>query len=277
MFISMQLISSYDIYKWERHQRKVQLTFASSHLCYLTLSHIYCVYSCSSFRQQWSENWAFPPWRVFMREFITVTVCYDISQSVARNCSFTKPLAQHDIGTTLRRSLHQDHLLDTYFHSLNMPAFVQSLKIHYRALKCNVFTDWTYQSGLVAWLLLFHSLRNSHFSEKQSASLLSRFPAVSDVPLSSGAEGSQGTVILQGGRRGVIWGQQKGNVRAVKHFTFLEAESEHIYLSWEWVRGGGVGVRVGGAVMRTDWPATPLRLEKRDKCDYYRSYYSKQK
>lgn len=175
MFISMQLISSYDIYKWERHQRKVQLTFASSHLCYLTLSHIYCVYSCSSFRQQWSENWAFPPWRVFMREFITVTVCYDISQSVARNCSFTKPLAQHDIGTTLRRSLHQDHLLDTYFHSLNMPAFVQSLKIHYRALKCNVFTDWTYQSGLVAWLLLFHSLRNSHFSEKQSASLLSRF------------------------------------------------------------------------------------------------------
>lgn len=241
-----------------------------------TVSYILCV-QLYSFRQQWSGNWAFPPWRVFMREFITVTVCYDISQSVARNCSFTKPLAQHDIGTTLRRSLHQDHLLDTYFHSLNMPAFVQSSKIHYRALKCNVFTDWTYQSGLVAWLLLFHSLRNSHFSEKQSASLLSRFPAVSDVPLSSGAEGSQGTVILQGGRRGVIWGQQKGNVRAVKHFTFLEAESEHIYLSWEWVRGGGVGVRVGGAVMRTDWPATPLRLEKRDKCDYYRSYYSKQK
>lgn len=32
----------------------------------------------------------------------------------------------------------------------------------------------------------------------------SRLPAVSDVPLSSGAEGSQGTLILQGGRRGVI-------------------------------------------------------------------------
>lgn len=29
--------------------------------------------------------------------------------------------------------------------------------------------------------------------------------------------------------------------KAVKHFTFLEAESEHFYLSWEWVRGGGGG------------------------------------
>ncbi len=42
--------------------------------------------------------------------------------------------------------------------------------------------------------------------------------------------------ILQGGKRGVIWGQRGGNVWTVKHFTFLEAESEHFYLSWE--RGG---------------------------------------
>lgn len=45
--------------------------------------------------------------------------------------------------------------------------------------------------------------------------------------------------ILQGGKRGVIWGQRGGNVWTVKHFTFLEAESEHFYPSRERGRSEG--------------------------------------
>lgn len=50
-----------------------------------------------------------------MREFITVTVCYDISQSVARNCSFTKPLAQHDIVFASRPSAR--HIFPQFEHA----------------------------------------------------------------------------------------------------------------------------------------------------------------
>lgn len=43
--------------------------------------------------------------------------------------------------------------------------------------------------------------------------------------------------ILQGGKSWATWGQWEGNVRTVKHFILLEAESERSYVSWEQGRG----------------------------------------
>lgn len=67
----------------------------------------------------------------------------------------------------------------------------------------------------------------------------SRFPDVSDVPLSGGAEGSQGTLFCREGREEPFEVSEGGNVFTVKHFTFLEAESEHFYLNWEPGRSEG--------------------------------------
>lgn len=104
----------------------------------------------------------------------------------------------------------------TYFHSLNMP-----VRACGRASILQPLTHSHFSGTLVDTEHLIHSW----------------FPDVSDVErrcwrISRNA-------ILQGVKRGSIWGQRGGNVWTVKHFTFLQAESEHFYLSWE--RGGSEG------------------------------------
>lgn len=69
--------------------------------------------------------------------------------------------------------------------------------------------------------------------------------------------------ILQGGKMGATWGQREGNVRTVRRFTFLEAESEHFALSWGWGRSQRDRRNCGWR--RFQWSDLWGRLRWRDK------------
>lgn len=78
--------------------------------------------------------------------------------------------------------------------------------------------------------------------------------------------------ILQGGKMGATWGQREGNVRTVRRFTFLEAESEH-FRSELGVRQESTGpAESWSKAISTEWPvrqAAPEREISLRHCCHY--------
>lgn len=147
------------------------------------LSLLFC--GCSSRQQHFYEKF----YQFHNRQFILATV-YHFNQSVSFNKSFTKPLTQLDINIWLWASLRVKLI---------------NVLLWFKIFASHIFPVWTFRKpvGACGMASILHLFTRSHFSYTlvDTEHLIhSWFPDVSDVPLSSGAEGSQGALFCREGR-----------------------------------------------------------------------------